>query len=91
MYVEEKKSRNWSNLLKKGLIILVMVLIIFLIVWLFAKNYRKNVKVNYGDSNNTTITEKSNKKKDDNGVNSKAYSESFITIINTYVQLVKIT
>ncbi len=58
MYTEEeKKSIDWKNIFKKGLIIVLVAAIIFLIIWLFARNNTPNIKVNTGDANNSLNTD----------------------------------
>ena len=54
MYVEEpRKSIDWGNVLKKGILIVIIALIIFLIIWLFARNNKaSNPSVNYDNGNN---------------------------------------
>lgn len=67
MYIEEPKRRiEWGNIIKKGLIILLIAGIIFLIIWLFARNNSNSINVNYGDEE---IRET---------INKDSYSESFI-------------
>lgn len=66
MYTEEPKRINWADIVKKGVILLVIIGIIFLIIWLFTRNNGNNIDVDYGNDNNSNITDNS------------AYSESFI-------------
>jgi len=70
MYIEEPKKRiDWGNLLKKGLIVLVIAAVVFLIIWLFARNNSNAIDVNYGENNiniNNVLT------------NPNSYSEKFI-------------
>lgn len=70
MYTEEpRRSINWGNLIKKGLIILAIAGIIFLIIWLFTRNNSNAVNVNYEENNNNNINET---------LNPNSYSEEFI-------------
>ena len=39
MYTEETKTTiNWSSVIKKGIVILLVALVIFFIIWLVARN-----------------------------------------------------
>ena len=70
MYIEEPKRKiSWGNLIKKGLIILLIAIIIFLIIWLFTRNNSNAINVDYENNNNTS-----------NEVlpNQNSYSEIFI-------------
>ncbi len=79
MYTEEVKRKiNWSNVIKKGLLIFLVILIIFLIIWLFTRNTDNNKQsVNFDDSNNSTIT------------NKDAYTNEFITGYSYFHDTVK--
>ncbi len=79
MYTEEVKRKiNWSNIIKKGLLIFLVILIIFLIIWLFTRNTEnKKQSVNFDDSNNSTIT------------NKDAYTNEFITGYSYFHDTVK--
>jgi len=71
MYTEEpRRSIDWGNLIKKGLIVLAIAGIIFLIVWLFTRNNANSVNVNYNEENNNNINET---------LNPNSYSEEFIS------------
>ena len=69
MYTEEpKRTIDWGNVIKKGLIFLVIAAVIFLFIWLFTRNNSNSVNVDYENENtvNETLT------------NPDSYSESFI-------------
>ena len=70
MYTEEPKSSiNWGEIIKKGIIILVIALIVFFVIWLLTRNNQK-VNVNYdNDKNNSDVTET---------LPNNAYSKAFI-------------
>ncbi len=70
MYTEEpKREINWGNVIKKGLIVLLVAIIIILIIWLITRNNNaNNINVNNGTNNNNT-----NEK-----INTNAYSKDFI-------------
>ena len=72
MYTEEpRRSIDWGNLIKKGLLVLVIAAVIFLIIWLFTKNNTNGINVDYnGNNTNSDVTETLE--------NSNAYSENFI-------------
>ena len=60
MYIEEpKREINWGNVIKKGILIILVAIIIFLIIWLFTRNNSHAINVNYDEnSNNNTLNDK---------------------------------
>ena len=70
MYTEEpRRTINWGNLIKKGLIIILVAAIIFFVIWLISRNNSNAINVNYDGNNTNNTTEK---------LNSNSYSEIFI-------------
>lgn len=56
MYTEEpKREINWKNIIKKGLLVLIIATTIFLIIWLFTRNSSNSVST---DNNTQTYSEK---------------------------------
>ena len=72
MYTEETKTTiNWSSVIKKGIVILLVALVIFFIIWLIARDNEPSVNVNYDNGNNTTTTPSVTP-------NNKAYSKEYL-------------
>ena len=78
MYVEEPRRKfDWTNIIKKGLLIVLVVLVIFFIVWLFTRNTNpsNNLDVDYSNNSNNNQNSTINS---GTITNPDAYSESYI-------------
>ncbi len=92
MYTEEPRTIiNWRNVLRKGLLVVLIILIVLLFIWLITgKGIRTNFNgINNNNSNITNTSKKNNKNNNNNTnviidddsstLNKTIYSESFIT------------
>jgi len=72
MYIEEPKRQiNWGDIIKKGLLVILIAAVIFLVIWLFTKNKSNAIDVNY-EGNKDYINESNNSNENN------TYSEIFI-------------
>ncbi len=81
MYTEEeRKSINWNNVFKKGLLIVIGALVIFLIIWLFTRNNSNAVNNNTPNNNgNINVSTDNNNNTNNGGItNPDVYSNVFI-------------